>query len=140
MDWPTIRDWVADGGALVTILMGPRMTPQPGCRWVGASHPRLTVDWQANWTCSSGPNGGFAFWVLEMSSEVWEWGPLSEAYQSTFINDPTPRTFTVVDDANAHPIVAGTQSALGISSIALHRPFPGAGAGRPRAFAGGGAS
>jgi putative cell wall-binding protein len=63
-----------------------------------------------------------------MTSSVWEWGPLSEAYQKTFVNDPTPRTYTIEDEATSHPIVAGTNGTLGISSIALHRPWPGAGA------------
>ena len=123
-----IRDWVADGGALVTVFIGPRMTPRPGCSWTGGSHPRNTPNWESKWTCTGRPDGGFAFWVLEMTSSVWELGPLSEAYQKTFVNDPTPRTFTIEDEATSHPVVAGTKSALGISSIALHRPVPGAGA------------
>ncbi len=130
-----LRDWVAAGGGLVAAFISPRMLPRPGCRWTGANHPRSTSNLAASWTCWSNPDGGFEFWARELNSAAWEYGPLSEAFQTLFINDPTPTQFSVTDDpaGAAHPIVAGTTAALGISGIRLDRPT-GAGAEFTRLF------
>lgn len=131
----TVRDWVADGGGLIASFISPRMLNRPGCNWIGSDHPRSTSNLAANWTCWGTSHGGFEFWARELNSSVWEYGPLSEAFQNVFINDPTPTDVSIVQDAAGfgHPIVAGTLSALGISSIRLDRP-QGAGAEFTRLF------
>ena len=130
-----LREWVAGGGGLVAAFISPRMLARPGCGWTGAAHPRVTSDLASSWTCWGNPDGGFEFWARELNSNAWEYGPLSEVYQTLFINDPTPSTFSVVDDPAgvSHPIVAGTTAALGISGLRLDRPT-GAGAEFTRIF------
>ncbi|NIA24092.1 MAG: hypothetical protein GWP04_00830 [Gammaproteobacteria bacterium] len=131
----TVRDWVEQGGSLVGVFISPRMLARDGCRWTGTVHPRYVTNPQSDWTCPTPANsdGGFQFWVLEMNSAVYEYGPLSEAYQTIFINDPTPKTFSILDEAPTHPIVQGTLDSLGISSVRLDRPT-GAGAEFGRIF------
>jgi len=116
----TITSWVADGGGLVAAFIGPRMFPRAGCRWTGPAHPRVTPDWQAYWSCQGSSDGGFSFWFREMNSNVWEWGPMSVMYGTRLVNDPTPRSFAVLDEGT-HPIVANTMANLGISSIRFDR-------------------
>lgn len=122
----TVKDWVEDGGALIAAFIGPRMFPRPDCSWAGSIHPR-DLGSTAAWTCPTPahPDGGFGVWVLEMNNEAFEWGPLSEAYQKYFLNDPTP-VYTV-DDVGSHEIVTSTKADLGISTLHFARP-EGAGA------------
>lgn len=123
-----LADWLHDGGSLVVAMIGARVLPNQGCRWVGSDHPRYTSDWRTYWNCGTDPDDGFTQWHRELNSNVWEWGLLSEAYGMRLVNDPTARQFTVVDQGASHPIVAETKAALGISSIGLNRYPPGAGA------------
>ncbi len=104
----TVRQWVADGGGLVPVLASPREFPLPG--------------------------GGWGLWPIEMNREAWEWGPLSEAYQMDYLNDPTPDQLDLLVDPAAftHPIIANTLSRFGLSAIRLNRPW-GAGAEFARA-------
>ncbi|NNF63414.1 MAG: hypothetical protein HKN07_04070 [Acidimicrobiia bacterium] len=130
----TIKDWVEDGGALVAAFIGVRMFARPDCSWTGSIHPR-DLGSTAAWTCPTPEHsdGGFGVWVLEMNNEAFEWGPLSEAYQKYFLNDPTP-VYTV-DDVGSHEIITSTKADLGISTLHFARP-EGAGAEFSRLFPG----
>lgn len=99
----TVRDWIAGGGGLVPVLASPREFPLPG--------------------------GGWGLWPLEMNREAWEWGPLSEAYQMDYLNDPTPDALDLLLDAQGrnHPIVQKALANLGLTTLRLNRPT-GAGA------------
>ena len=57
----TLRSWVKQGGGLISVLTSPRVYLE---------------------------NGVWKLWVWELNYEAWEWGPLSEAYQMMFDNDP----------------------------------------------------
>ena len=133
----TIRSWVEDGGGLLGSFISPRMLNRPGCGWTSATHPRDAATAQQHWTCPTPTfnHGGFDFWALELNSNAWEFGPLSEAYQKIFINDPTPHDFSVISDSEgaSHPIVTGVKSELGITSLQFDRPS-GAGAEFSRTF------
>jgi putative cell wall-binding protein len=130
-----VKDWVEQGGSLLGVFVSPRMLPRDGCVWTSAQHPRTLSDPQKYWTCPTPSNsdGGFLFWVREMNSAVYEYGPLSEAYQTIFINDPTPRRFSVLNDSSTHPIIQNAMSHLGVSGIRFDRPT-GAGAEFGRIF------
>lgn len=129
-----VKDWVEDGGALIAAFIGPRMLPRPGCEWTGSIHPR-DLGSTAAWTCPTPAHsdGGFGSWVLEMNNEAFEWGPLSEAYQKYFLNDPTP-VFSL-DAVGSHQIITSTKADLGISTLHFDRP-EGAGAEFSRFFTG----
>lgn len=131
----TIRDWIADGGSVVAVFVSPRMLPRTGCVWTSSRHPRTLSNPQQYWTCPTPTNsdGGFLFWAREMNSAVYEYGPLSEAYQTIFINDPSPKTFSVLNEGTTHPILANTMASLGISGVRFDRPS-GAGAEFTRVF------
>ncbi len=123
-----LADWLRDGGSLVVAMIGARVLPNQGCRWNGTKHPRYTSNWQAYWNCGIDRDDGFTQWFRRLNSNIWEWGPLSEAYGMRLVNDPTSRQFSVVDEGASHPIVSETMAALGITSISLDRDPP-AGAG-----------
>ena len=93
----TLRTWVYDGGALMPIL----------------ASPRFFLNDQGEW----------ALWVWEMNYEAWEWGPISEAYQMMFVNDPNVDHFDAVV-LPGHPITDDALSALGVSSAKLSQPNP----------------
>lgn len=91
----TVRDWVHDGGGLIPIL----------------ASPRFFLNDQGQWD----------LWVLEMNYEAWEWGPLSEAYQMRFVNDPNvPQWETSL--VGGHPLTDAALSALGVTSATFARP------------------
>ena len=90
----TVRDWVRQGGGLISILTSPRVFLD------GSS-------WQ--------------LWALELNYEGWEWGPLSEAYQMMFVNDPSATAWQAVVDSG-HPIGANALSALGLSTARFTDP------------------
>ena len=91
----TLRDWIYDGGGLMPIL----------------ASPRFFINDQGQWD----------LWVLEMNYEAWEWGPISEAYQMQFVNDPNVRQWETTLESG-HPITDDALGALGVSSATLQRP------------------
>ncbi len=96
----TVRDWVHDGGAIIPIL----------------ASPRFFLDDQGQWD----------LWILEMNYEAWEWGPISEAYQMQFVNDPNvPQWDAHV--SSGHPIGSDALAAVGAASARFRRPSPGTG-------------
>jgi len=90
----TVRDWVRGGGGLISILTSPRVFLD------GSS-------WQ--------------LWAWELNYEGWEWGPLSEAYQMMFLNDPTASAWQAVV-GSGHPIGANALSSLGLSTARFTDP------------------
>ena len=90
----TVRNWVKQGGGLVPILTSPRV-------FLDGS------EWQ--------------LWVWELNYEAWEWGPLSEAYQMMFVDDPNPGPWQAALKPG-HPIVSDALDALSLSSAKLTHP------------------
>jgi len=91
----TVKDWIYDGGGLIPILASPRFFLDSGGQW--------------------------DLWVLEMNYEAWEWGPLSEAYQMRFVNDPNVPQWKT-DLQPGHPITDDALTSLGVSSATFVRP------------------
>jgi hypothetical protein len=90
----TLRSWVKQGGSLIPILGAPRVFLE---------------------------NGLWKLWVLELNYEAWEWGPLSEAYQMMFVNDPSPSHWETTLTPG-HPIVTDALGSLGLGSAKFTRP------------------
>ncbi|MDH3189310.1 MAG: VCBS repeat-containing protein, partial [Acidimicrobiia bacterium] len=90
----TVRNWIQQGGSLIPIL----------------ASPRVFLD-----------QGVWKLWVSELNYEAWEWGPLSEAYQMMFVNDPSPSSWQATLRPG-HPIVTDTLADLGLASATLTRP------------------
>ncbi len=128
-------DWLNDGGALVVALIGARVSADEGCVWSGADHPRVTYHWYDFWSCGRGADEGFTQWFESLNSNVFEWGPISQAYGMRLVNDPTSHQFDVIE-ASSHPIVEGMKSVLGLDSFILQRKPPGAGAEFVELFSG----
>jgi hypothetical protein len=85
-----LRRYVAEGGGLVTMFASPRVAPAYD------TSPRTVLP---------------EHWMNLLKYRAWEWGPLTEAYQAAFVNDPTPGSY----DVNAmphHPIVADAKAIL----------------------------
>ena len=97
-------DWVRAGGGLVVDKGSPRVFRDPD---------------------GSAP-GPFEYWFVAYNGSVFEWGPLSAAYQKDLVNDPTPHDFSVVS-TGSHPVIQRTLAATGLPSLELRRP-DGAGA------------
>lgn len=83
----TVNQYVAEGGGLVTLFASPRVAPGVG----GSERDD--------------------HWVYIMNHQGWEWGPLSEAYQTYFIDDVGALKF-VNRPAWGDPIVSGVASIL----------------------------
>jgi len=90
----TVRNWVKQGGGLIPVLTSPRVFLE---------------------------NGTWKLWVEELNYEAWEWGPLSEAYQMMFVNDPSPSHWEA-SLKPGHPIVSNALASLGLSSAKFTRP------------------
>jgi hypothetical protein len=90
----TLRSWIKQGGALIPILASPRVFLE-GNQW--------------------------KLWVRALNYEAWEWGPLSEAYQMMFMNDPSPTSWQAKLKAG-HPIVNNALGSLGLSAATFTRP------------------
>ncbi len=97
----TLRDWVQDGGGLIPILASPRAFLTPENTW--------------------------QLWVLEIGSESWEWGPLSQAYQMMFVNDPNVPQWEAHLNTN-HVVTENTLKTLNVGEAFFERPSPGSGA------------
>ncbi len=94
-----VLDWVRAGGGLIVEKGSPRVFYD-----VGGSAP-----------------GPYEYWFREYGGSVFEWGPLSAAYQKDLINDPTPWDYSVLS-TGTHPIIQRTLAATGLSSLKLDRP------------------
>ncbi len=94
-----LLNWVRAGGGLVADMASPRVF-----RKEGGSAP-----------------GPFEYWFREYGGSLFEWGPLSSAYQKDMENDPTPWDFSVLS-SGSHPVIQRTLAATGLSSIELRRP------------------
>lgn len=94
-----LLNWVRAGGGLVADMASPRVFRDPD---------------------GSAP-GPFEYWFAEYGGSVFEWGPLSAAYQKDMVNDPTPYDFSALS-AGSHPVIQRTLAATGLSSIELRRP------------------
>ncbi len=92
----TLLEWIREGGALISLFASPRAFLDEG-------------EWQ--------------LWIIETQARAWEYGPLNEAYQTVFTNDPQISDYSVVEDASTHPILEAVRSNLGITSIRLDRPL-----------------
>ena len=97
----TLRSWVKQGGGLISVLTSPRVYLE---------------------------NGVWKLWVWELNYEAWEWGPLSEAYQMMFDNDPwgcqdCPDPLNSWETAvqPGHPITDGALANLSLGSATLRR-------------------
>ncbi len=77
--------YVGEGNGLVTLYASPRVNPD--------------VAGETN-----------AHWLKILNSNSWEWGPLSEVNQTTFVDDFGAIEFRA--DPVAHPIVDGAKSIL----------------------------
>ena len=91
----TVRKWVEDGGRLMPILAAPR----------------FFLNDQGEWD----------LWIWEMNHESWEWGPISQAYQMMFLNDPVISQFDAVVEPG-HPITDDALASLGVSSATFVQP------------------
>ncbi len=94
-----LLDWVRSGGGLVVDKGSPRVFRDPD---------------------GSAP-GPFEYWFVEYDGSLFEWGPLSAAYQKDLVNDPTPHDFSVLS-TGTHPVVQRTLAATGLPSLRLDRP------------------
>jgi hypothetical protein len=95
----TLRSWVKQGGGLISVLTSPRVFLE---------------------------NGAWKLWVWELNYEAWEWGPLSEAYQMMFDNDPWgggdyPLNSWETAVQPGHPITDGALANLSLVSATLKR-------------------
>lgn len=91
----TVRQWIHDGGGIIPVLASPRFFINSSGQW--------------------------DLWILEMNYEAWEWGPLSEAYQMQFVNDPNVSQWDAVLQPG-HPITNQALATLGVSSARFVRP------------------
>lgn len=94
-----LLDWVRAGGGLVVDKGSPRVFRDPN---------------------GSAP-GPFEYWFVEYDGSLFEWGPLSAAYQKDLVNDPTPHDFSVLS-TGSHPVIQRTLAATGLASLNLRRP------------------
>lgn len=94
-----LLDWVRAGGGLVVDKGSPRVFRDPD---------------------GSAP-GPFEYWFVEYDGSLFEWGPLSAAYQKDLVNDPTPHDFSVLS-SGSHPVIQRTLAATGLPSLELRRP------------------
>ena len=94
-----LLDWVRAGGGLVVDKSSPRVFRDPD---------------------GSAP-GPFEYWFAAYGGSLFEWGPLSAAYQKDLVNDPTPHDFSVLS-TGTHPVIQRTLTATGLSSLSLRRP------------------
>ena len=88
----TLLRYVAEGGGLVSLFASPRVAPEydEGAKSVWPEH-----------------------WVHILGDyRSWEWGPLSEAYQAAFINDPGSADGYSAAAVSGDPIVEGAKGIL----------------------------
>ena len=84
--------YVGEGGGIVTSLSTPRAQPEK-------ANPPGTKNDMREW------------WWRQFNSNDWEWGPLSQVYQTRMTNDAFTTAFKVHPRA-ANPVTAGAQEIL----------------------------
>ena len=89
----TLLRYVAEGGGLVSLFASPRVAP--------AYDQGAKTVWREQWVHILG------------DYRSWDWGPLSEAYQAAFVNDPGSQEGYSVGAVSGDPIVEGAKAILG---------------------------
>jgi hypothetical protein len=86
-----LQRYVEAGGAVVALLASPRIAPE----------------------ADVSPNSVIPeHWWKILNTNTYEWGPLSEAYQTLFINDPDGNYTVSPWPGTEHPIVSSTRQLL----------------------------
>ncbi len=113
----TLRQYVAEGGGLVTMFSPSRFDYRPGTSSPYTASPQSygTPYWPINF-----------YWGFSGSSylsQSFEWGELSELVGMKFCNDPLfSGGYQLVSTGSSHPILQMTAADLGANAISFTDP------------------